>query len=81
MRFKVFFGVDQGHMHADDMANDWLDEHPEVVVTGWEFHQARYGDHSICISYEVVEEDEEYEVEEVEYKDEEPENIPDENAK
>lgn len=76
MRFKAFFGFDQ--VHADDMANDWLDEHPEVVVTGWEFHQARYADHSICISYEVVEEDEEYEVE---YEDEEPEEDPDENAK
>ncbi len=78
MRFKVFFGFDQ--MHADDMANDWLDEHPEVVVTGWEYHQARYGDHSLCISYEVVEEDEEYEDEE--YESEEPEEEdPDENAK
>lgn len=78
MRFKAFFGFHP--VHADDMANDWLDEHPEVVVTGWEFNQTRYGDHSLCISYEVVEEDEEYEVE---YEDEEPEEEEDsdENAK
>jgi hypothetical protein len=49
-KFKLFFGE---HTHrADEVANEWLAQHPNIKITTMRYQQARYGDHSICIMYE-----------------------------
>ena len=48
-KFKVFIG--SINYTADDMANEWLEEHPNVEIINMKYQQARYGDHSICILY------------------------------
>ena len=52
-RFKIFMGT--FGFKADRDMNDWLDEHPEVKVVDFKYQQARCGDHSICVMYEVEE--------------------------
>lgn len=49
VRFKLFFGTCSNH--ADEKANAWLKEHPDIEVVEMKYQQARYGDHSICIMY------------------------------
>lgn len=49
-KFKIFSG-DFDHIPADVKANEWLDAHPEVSVVSFEYEQARYGMHSICVEY------------------------------
>ena len=48
-KFKVFIG-NINHL-ADDIANEWLEENPNVEIISMKYQQARYGDHSICIFY------------------------------
>ena len=50
-RFKIFMGTYA--MKADVDMNEWLDENPNVKVVDFKYQQARFGDHSICIMYEV----------------------------
>ena len=49
--FKIFMGSTS--WKADIDANEWLNEHPEIKVVDFKYQQARFGDHSICIMYEV----------------------------
>lgn len=49
VRFKLFFGTCSNL--ADEKANAWLKEHPDIEVVEMKYQQARYGDHSICIMY------------------------------
>lgn len=49
VRFKLFFGTCNNL--ADEKANAWLREHPDIEVVEMKYQQARYGDHSICIMY------------------------------
>lgn len=49
VRFKIFFG--NVNHYADEKANTWLKEHPDIEVVEMKYQQARYGDHSICIMY------------------------------
>lgn len=49
--FKIFMGT--RNFPADDMMNEWLDKHPEIKVIDFKYQQARYGEHSICVMYEV----------------------------
>lgn len=51
VRFKTFFGNNTMTL-ADDELNKWLDANPNVRVVGYQYQQARMGDHSICIMYE-----------------------------
>ena len=55
-KFKIFFG-NLGDIRADRKLNEWLDDHPNAVLYGWQYQQARMGDHSICIEYEESKED------------------------
>lgn len=50
VRFKLFFGANNNM--ADDKANTWLNQHPNIKIIEMKYQQARYGDHSICIMYE-----------------------------
>ena len=55
-KFKIFFG-NLGDIRADRKLNEWLDDHPNAVLYGWQYQQARMGDHSICIEYEESKEE------------------------
>ena len=48
-KFKIFMG--NAGYKADDKANKWLEENPNVEIISMKYQQARYGDHSICILY------------------------------
>ena len=49
-KFKIFFG-NHTLQSADEKLNQWREEHPDVYIIGWQYSQARMGDHSICIEY------------------------------
>ena len=51
-RFKIFMG-NSGYT-ADDKANEWLEENPNIEIIEMRYQQARCGDHSICILYKVT---------------------------
>lgn len=55
VKFKIFFGSSVNQlgkgMTADDKANAWLVENPNIEILQMKYQQARYGDHSICIMY------------------------------
>lgn len=55
VKFKIFFGCSTNQlgrgMTADDKANAWLVENPNIEILQMKYQQARYGDHSICIMY------------------------------
>lgn len=51
VKFQIFFGSQIKGGAADDLLNEWLSEHPSVVILDMKYQQARYGDHSICIMY------------------------------
>ena len=53
-RSKIFFGNANG-TRADDLFNDWIKEHPDILIQEFRYQQARYGDHSIAILYEEYE--------------------------
>lgn len=53
-RSKIFFGNARGPT-ADDLFNNWLEEHPDILIREFRYQQARYGDHSIAILYEEYE--------------------------
>lgn len=53
IKFKLFFGTCSNGNYADTKANLWLLEHPKIKILNMKYQQARYGDHSICIMYEV----------------------------
>ena len=58
-KFKIFFGAHAlDEESADEKANKWLDEHPNIEIFQMKYQQARYGDHSICIMYEELEKEE-----------------------
>jgi hypothetical protein len=38
-------------MQADEKANLWLEENPDIEVINMRYQQSGYGDHSICIFY------------------------------
>lgn len=46
---KLFFGTAGGR--ADDKFNEWIEDNPDIEILNFKYHQARYGDHSICILY------------------------------
>ena len=48
-RFKIFVG--NYNNTADEEANKWLEENPNVEIVEMRYQQARCGDHSICILY------------------------------
>lgn len=50
VKFESFFRVLPNH--ATDALNEWIDNHPKAKIIDFQFQQARYGDHSICIRYE-----------------------------
>lgn len=49
-KFKIFKGQFSSSS-ADEKANAWLDAHPEVSIVSFEYSEAHYGNHSICIEY------------------------------
>lgn len=51
IKFKIFFGTAATGQQADAKLNRWLTENPNVRVIDYQYKQARYGDHSICITY------------------------------
>lgn len=53
-RSKIFFGNVDG-TRADVLFNDWIKEHPDILIREFRYQQARYGDHSIAILYEEYE--------------------------
>ena len=50
-KFMIFFG-NSSSGRADSKINFWLKTNPNVRVLGWQYQQARMGDHSICVMYE-----------------------------
>lgn len=48
-KFKIFMGSQKNH--ADVTANKWLEKHQNISIINVSYQQARYGDHSICIFY------------------------------
>lgn len=48
-KFKIFMGSQKNH--ADIQANKWLEKHQNISIINVSYQQARYGDHSICIFY------------------------------
>ena len=59
-RFKIFFGThgSLGENTAENKINDWLEKNPDVYIISWQYQQARMGDHSICIEYNMFNDDE-----------------------
>ena len=61
IKFKIFFGSSTNQlgkgMTADDKANAWLAENPNIDILQMEYQQTKYGDHSICIMYEECKDD------------------------
>lgn len=59
LKFKIFFGNDSklSGGTADDKANAWLKENPDVEIIDMKYQQSRFGDHSICIMYKENEND------------------------
>ena len=53
-KYKIFFGTHDfnGAVSADDLLNQWIDEHPGVQYSFLGYQHTRYGDHSILICYE-----------------------------
>lgn len=49
MKFKVFLGTI--NEKADEKFNKWLEQNKNIEIINFQFQQARYGDHSICIMY------------------------------
>ena len=52
VKFKIFTGT--YNKLADDKANKWLEENPDVEIIEMRYQQARMGDHSICIMYKEI---------------------------
>lgn len=54
LKYKIFFGTHDfnGAVSADDLLNQWIDEHPGVYFSVIGYQHTRYGDHSILICYE-----------------------------
>ena len=58
VQFKIFFGTlsDDDVALAEVRVNEWLEEERAagyiINIVRWQYQQARYGDHSICIEYE-----------------------------
>ena len=50
IKFKVFIGT-LNHP-ADEAANQWMAEHPNVKIVNMSHSMGRFGDHSLCIMYE-----------------------------
>lgn len=48
-KFKIFMG--DSDFPADVTANKWLEKHQNISIINVSYQQARYGDHSICIFY------------------------------
>lgn len=48
---KIFFG-NQIRATADQLFNEWIQDHPTVKIIDFKYQQARCGDHSIAILYE-----------------------------
>lgn len=53
IRFKIFFG-NHTIKSADEKVNEWMDQNPNATVLGYQFQEPRIGDHSICIMYKEV---------------------------
>ena len=51
---KIFFGNANG-TRADDLFNDWIKDHSDILIREFTYQHARYGDHSIAILYEEYE--------------------------
>jgi hypothetical protein len=53
---KIFFGTSSNcfYDNADEQFNKWIEEHPNIEILKFKYEQARYGDHSICILYQEV---------------------------
>ena len=51
---KIFFGNAFGD-RADDLFNDWIKDHADILIREFRYQQSRYGDHSIAILYEEYE--------------------------
>lgn len=49
-KFKIFFGT-QPECPANKKINDWIIDHPNITIFDYQYQQARFGDHSICIRY------------------------------
>lgn len=49
-KFKIFMGTIDDK--ADKKANEWIEKNPDIVLYSYQYQQARYSDHSICIMYE-----------------------------
>jgi hypothetical protein len=48
---KIFFGSNPND-NADEKFNIWAEKNPNIQILNFQYEQARYGDHSICILYE-----------------------------
>lgn len=55
VKFKTFFQTLP--QHATEDLNKWIDEHPKAKIIDYQYQQARYGYHSICIRYEEAEDE------------------------
>ena len=53
VKFKTFF--QSFPQYATEALNKWIEEHPKAKIIDYQYQQARYGDHSICIRYEEEE--------------------------
>lgn len=54
IQFEIFFGgysSECADCRASDYLNEWITDHPNAKIIDWQYQQARYGDHSICIRY------------------------------
>lgn len=50
-KIKLFFGNAAGTT-ADQLFEEWFEEHPTVKIIDFQYQQARCGDHSIAVFYE-----------------------------
>lgn len=53
-KYKIFF-ENQSTVTAAAKLNEWLEKHPNIIIHTWQYQQARFGDHSICIEMETIE--------------------------
>lgn len=51
IKFKIFSGNFNYH-NADEKANEWLEEHPDVDIVWMKYWQIDGAHHSICIAYQ-----------------------------
>ena len=50
IKFKIFKG-NFSQTSADEKLNQWLDEHPNAEIITFDYVEAHYGNHSICLAY------------------------------